>query len=351
MQTLKEFRSKKYRAIKKVAKRKIPLLELVRRKKKANNTPPYPINRLKKLTPTPLEKPSQIQSSRSQKPIRKIEQQNPSVKKMVFVDTYELPSTYNTTTISLIARDPRWMHAYWQLAPSSIETIRDKIGDELNHSSLVLRIYDVTYKIFTGTNANYSFDIDIDFHTNNWYIDLWNDNANYCCDLGIRTPDGKFFTLARSNYAASPRAHSSSRSDIIWMDVKDNEAKRPFVFVEIQKRRSRHTKNSWTTISKRKIYLSEDDVRAYYSKLFPLLRKIISARLAREVILKKLLGTHRYRFSLEEHALLSSILQGKLFKKIKIGASEEMILFGGASESIFSGASEKADKNVSSSLQ
>ncbi|MDP3788992.1 MAG: hypothetical protein Q8R48_01140, partial [Candidatus Omnitrophota bacterium] len=47
----------------------------------------------------------------------------PYVPKKDFVDTYDLPSRYNTTNLTIISRDPHLIHAYWELSPSSVETL------------------------------------------------------------------------------------------------------------------------------------------------------------------------------------------------------------------------------------
>ena len=94
----------------------------------------------------------------------------PQRPKKVFIDSEELPATYNKSTLTLIARDPYWIHAYWELAPTSIDEIRERIGNKIEQSTYVLRMYDVTLKDFNGDNANNWFDIDLTPNDNNWYV-------------------------------------------------------------------------------------------------------------------------------------------------------------------------------------
>ncbi|HDN85545.1 MAG TPA: DUF4912 domain-containing protein, partial [Candidatus Aerophobetes bacterium] len=212
----------------------------------------------------------------------------PNLRKKVFVDNEELPASYNITNLTLMVRDPYGIHAYWEIAPSSIEEVRKKIGEEVERCAYVLRMYDVTCKIFDGSNANHQFDIEVGPHTNNWYINLWCDNTSYCGEIGLRTPKGEFFPLARSNYVTTPRAGFSPRKDIIWMEVKDNVKQPPFVFVERRegKRSSLSKKGESPSQGEKKrvykMFLTEDDIRAYYSRLFPLLRKVTSLRRERK---------------------------------------------------------------------
>lgn len=261
----------------------------------------------------------------------------PKTNKKVFVDSCEIPSNYNTTSLRLMARDPYWIHAYWEIAPSAIAEIRRNIGDDFNSSAYVLRMYDVTCKDFNGDNANHWFDIDVGPHTNNRYINLWSDNVSYCADIGIRSPSGRFFTLARSNIVTTPREGLSGRFDMIWMEVKDDQKTQPFVMAEIQRRKARRLLKSKSHRAKklgRKILLTEDDIRNYYLRLFPLLKIIKSSRSITELG-NKMLDSENQK---DEIRLENSFFQGmsptlsqsQFYKKLLSGASEE--LMKGASE-------------------
>jgi len=274
--------------------------------------------------------------------------------KKQFVDSDTIPASYNSTNLALIAKDPHWLYAYWEIAPSSTQEIKNKIGqDELNRSSYVLRVYDVTYVNFNGHNANHSFDLDVGAHANSWYINLWNDNTAYCGDLGIRTPDGRFFQLARSNFVSAPRVNMSGRSDLIWMNVKDDAEEAPYVFGETPQQRAfrqaRQRARRAPLVSRgpgRKIFLTEKDIRAYYSKLFPLLSKVLSMRRRDgkkpdESRIYYIKDKSFHGVSLEKF-LLRGLSRGEFIKKILLGASENLILLG-ASEAK-QGASERQKK-------
>lgn len=277
--------------------------------------------------------------------IQKTEPKQKAKKEKVFVDSYDLPTSYNTTNLTLIARDPFWIYAYWEIAPSSIEQIRNKIGSgEFEGSSYTLRMYDTTCIDFNGNNANHWFDIDVGSHTNNWYVSIWNDNVTYCGEIGIRTSDGSFFALARSNFVTTPRAGSSGRSDLIWMELKEDFNEPPYVIVETQPEAPSPSKAKGAAeISRRKIFLTEDDIRAYYSRLFPFLKRFISTRRGKEV------GRTPFRYSIKggdillEDFLIRGLSRDEFIKKILLGSSEELILQG-ASEFVKRGASEREKK-------
>lgn len=264
--------------------------------------------------------------------------------KEAFLDNSELPAIYNATYITLIARDPYWIYAYWEIAPSSLEELRHKIGSDLGRSAYVLRMYDVTCIDFNGNNANHWFDVEVGPHTNNWYINLMRDNVSYCAEIGLRAPDGRFFALSRSNFVHTPRASSSSRSEVVWMERKDDApCEPPFVMIESEGKKSRAVRNNCSRAlnnPRRRIFLTDDDIKAYYSKLFPLLRNILSKRS----------GLRRsYRFNLKngvslDEFLLRGLSKKQLMKRIPLGASEEMVISEGGSESIHSAREEKKHK-------
>ncbi len=270
----------------------------------------------------------------------------PYIPKKDFVDTYDLPSGYNTTNLTLIPRDSHWIHAYWEIASSSMELLKSRVSAEFERIAYTLRMYDVTRVNFNGNNANHWFDLDFDPNiTNNWYVNLWCDNVTYCGEIGAKTSDGRFVPITRSNIVTTPRRAQSPRSEEIWMKVDDVSSGAPFVVTESrsdQAGRGEYGGNLKMTRQnagiRRKIYLTEHDIRTYYTRLSPLLRNILAERL------DKLKAGGYYNLTLSGgKAALNEILwhglsKGQFLKRLLAGSSEELWLAGGASEF---GASEK----------
>jgi hypothetical protein len=267
------------------------------------------------------------------------------VEKKAFVDTYELPSHYNATRLTLIPKDPHWIFAYWDIAPSSLSALRDKIGDEIDRSRMVLRMYDITYINFNGNNANRTFDLEVGSNANNWYINLWDDNVSYCGEIGMRASDGRFFSLVRSNYIHVPRVTYSPRTEQIWMKVTDEAKENPYVFGKANE--SNPSSNPKRSLNRqyvsprqgRKISLSDEEIKRYYSRLTPLLRTVISHRLAvlyssdlKEIILEG-------EATEEIKRIYDWLPKGTFVKKVLIGSSESLVM-PGASEQLVQGASE-----------
>jgi len=275
--------------------------------------------------------------------------QVPRPKQRVDLGDEDLPVNYDTTRLRLLSRDPHFIHAYWELAPKDMQTMQQRMGPEFDRSNYVLRMHDVTNIDFNGENSNQSFDIDIAPHINNWYINLWCDNVSYCGELGMRTPEGHFHPYAQSNVAMTPRNSSSGRSDMIWMDVKAN---RNEAFVFTWPRTSRAKKaitdsgipQARHIATAKKIFISEDDIRAYYANLYPLLRRIRGFRPEEVPFLEEnIFNWERFQGEGEriEDLNIPGISKSEYYRKFLQGASAELLEKKGASEQIFSGASQQ----------
>ncbi len=269
----------------------------------------------------------------------------PSVRKDLVVDTIDLPSSYNRTQLTLIARDPFWIHAYWEIAEDSFDQVKRKIGQGCDQARLTLRMYDVTLIDFHDNNANHWFDIDVGY-SKSWYVNLWSDSVSYCADIGMKTPDGRFFAIARSNFVTTPRVQMSSRNDMIWMEVNDQKQSQPFVYLEKAGAKGRHPlagakgQQILTPRQRKRLLLTENDIRNYYAKLFPLLKLLKKVRSLTELgnsLLDKDLEDrdpeNRWRLEQARLAKLEEEMRRSQWHK-RIGASEEIM--GGATESLFS---------------
>lgn len=302
----------------------------------------------KKESPAREARTDQLWADRSYRPYGEYTgPKAPRISRAVDVDRFELPQMYDNTRLTLLARDPHWIHAYWELSSQSVDEMRRRLGAAFDAAKYVLRMHDVTQVEFNGQNSNQSFDIEVAPQTKNWYMNLWCDNVAYCSQLGVQTPDGQFHPLAQSNTVNTPRSSYSDRSDLIWMDVKDNKAL-PFIFSVSRRRRIEKALSDariplrFKDNGARKVYLTEDDVRAYYSGLFPLLgrirrrKKVEKAEKEEVQRLKKLQSKAKI-----DDALFPGMSKSEYFKKFLSGASAELAQKGGASETLSSGASER----------
>lgn len=108
---------------------------------------------------------------------------------------YELPSKYNKTIVRLLVQSPTRMFVYWEVDD---DTIRYFESMKLNYDSArpVLKIKNIT--------MNYSYDLEIDPFTTNYYIEVKDPDCIYQVELG-RKQNNKYVNLYTSNSATVPR--------------------------------------------------------------------------------------------------------------------------------------------------
>lgn len=133
----------------------------------------------------------------------------------------QLPRQYGVDRLVLMARDPHWLYAYWEITATKQGEFASIYGaDAWRRSHSVLRVYDVTGVDFNGANANRYLDIPVDDQLDSWHIQVEEPDRSFCVDMGRMFPDGRFVTLLRSNIVTTPRASLSDRLDEEWMWIE-----------------------------------------------------------------------------------------------------------------------------------
>ncbi|HSB80420.1 MAG TPA: DUF4912 domain-containing protein [Candidatus Methylomirabilis sp.] len=130
-----------------------------------------------------------------------------------------LPDAYGKDRLVLLPIDPYWVHAYWELSAPRVSDSPRGSG-EAGDARYILRVYDVTFIQFDGTNARGFFDIEISRTAGNWYINLWSPGKSLCAEVGLGRPDGSFSPLVRSNVIQTPPTSSSPRTEERWIRVE-----------------------------------------------------------------------------------------------------------------------------------
>jgi len=130
------------------------------------------------------------------------------------------PDSKPESRIRLLLVDPYLLHAYWEIIDEDLETARSQLVSAGTQVKPVLRFYDITYIVFDGKNSHGFFDVEIDLTARNWYVHLWSPEKSYCADLGLKTPEGRLLTLARSNVAHTPA---------VWPSISEEERDVPVI--------------------------------------------------------------------------------------------------------------------------
>lgn len=274
-----------------------------------------------------------------------------TAKKSVLLDNCEIHANYGTTQAVLMVKDPFWIYAYWEISSDSLESLKRIITEEeMQTGKTVLRMYDVALVDFNGMNANSYFDIEVGSNSGSWYVKLWHDNAFYIGEIGLKTVKGSFHSLARSNCVHTPRITYSPRREQIFMTVKDNEPVSTYVRTQLNLPQAGgiHRKHvNPLKRGKRVFYLSEDEIREYYSGLSKPLRDIVSRRLSSHYGSK--LTKYGFLFEGESEKEMLRILAGfpkeYFLNRVLMGSSEELILLAPKERSI-GGASEFIQERI-----
>lgn len=126
---------------------------------------------------------------------------------------YKLPSGYNENRITLMARDPHWLFAYWEVSNDSKKAFCENFGEELWDKSIpVLKILNIS--------KNESFFVRINDFSNNWYINVADSNCLYSAEIGRKLSEDFFINLASSNLASAPSDTVSPDTNTYFIDYR-----------------------------------------------------------------------------------------------------------------------------------
>ena len=117
-------------------------------------------------------------------------------------ERFLFPESYGVNRVRLLVRDPEWIFAYWDVAPSALKELSRKVGERaLALSRLTLRVVDPV--------SGGSSDILLPPGARWWYIRTDAARRTYRAELGVTLPSGEFRGLAESNTVVTPRVGPS----------------------------------------------------------------------------------------------------------------------------------------------
>ncbi len=128
----------------------------------------------------------------------------------------ELPGAYGEDYIVLLTRDPSWLFAYWEITPAAWSRVKGDLQDD--ECRTVLRIYQLDPKAHAPQAY---FDITVQPFSHAWYIQTGKRGGSYQAGIGIRTPDGSFREISRSNIVTAPRGTVSPIVDEKWLIIQE----------------------------------------------------------------------------------------------------------------------------------
>ena len=130
--------------------------------------------------------------------------------------TKELPRGYGEDVVVLLARDPTWLFAYWEITAEGWARVRQDLSD--GQCSPTLRVYDLGPQ---GQQPTGFFDVAVQPFADRWHINTGKVGCRFRVDIGIRTPTGDFRPIAASNIIQMPRGRMSSAVANKWLRIEE----------------------------------------------------------------------------------------------------------------------------------
>lgn len=108
-----------------------------------------------------------------------------------YEDLGALPATYHEDVLFLVARDPRWLFAYWDFDASRYPASRMRYG----YPQFFLRV-------LRGSEAEGTVEINPD--ARNWYVPVHHPDSDYTAEIGYFDQDGGWQAIVDSAPAHTP---------------------------------------------------------------------------------------------------------------------------------------------------
>jgi hypothetical protein len=131
-----------------------------------------------------------------------------------------IPWGYGHDRVTAMVVDPNRLYVYWELTDQAIEKAREGLGKGGKDAWVSLRVYDITGRIFDGTNAHGYFDIKVDRSDRQWFIHIGKPASTHLVDVGLMSFEGYFVKIVRSGRADFPRFEPSPDGTVDWLTVR-----------------------------------------------------------------------------------------------------------------------------------
>jgi hypothetical protein len=132
----------------------------------------------------------------------------------------EIPWGYGRDRVTAMAIDPDRLFAYWEVLDESIAAARERLGRGGSTAWLNIRAYDVTGRIFDGTNAHSTFDHRVERGDRQWFFTIGRPSSELILEVGLKSDEGFFMKISRSGRVEFPRRERAPLSDPKWLTVR-----------------------------------------------------------------------------------------------------------------------------------
>jgi hypothetical protein len=131
-----------------------------------------------------------------------------------------IPWSYGQDRVTGMPVDPDRLYVYWEVTDEAIATARASLGAGGPGAWVNLRVYDITGRIFDGTNAHSYFDHKVERHERQWFFHIGKPSSQAVVEVGLRSHEGFFVKTSRSGIVDFPRRSPVGWGDPEWMTVR-----------------------------------------------------------------------------------------------------------------------------------
>jgi hypothetical protein len=134
--------------------------------------------------------------------------------------TGNIPWGYGQDRVTAMAVDPDRLYVYWEVTDEAIDRARAALGPGGRDAWLNLRVYDVTDRIFDGTNAHDYFDHAVARTDRQWFFSIGRPSSTVVVEIGLKSDEGYFVRVARSGRTDFPRREPAPPRPVEWLTVR-----------------------------------------------------------------------------------------------------------------------------------
>ncbi len=139
-----------------------------------------------------------------------------------------IPWGYEQNRVTAIPVDPERLYVYWEVTDDALTAARKALGSGGEGAWLNLRVYDITGRLFDGTNAHSYFDHRIERHDRQWFFAINKPTSSTCVEVGLKSDEGFFVRTARSGRVEFPRREPAPGGAVEWLTVRASGEMHPF---------------------------------------------------------------------------------------------------------------------------
>lgn len=131
-----------------------------------------------------------------------------------------IPWGYGQDRVTAMVVDPERLYVYWEVTDAGLATARKALGRGGDSAWLNIRVYDITGRLFDGTNAHSYFDHRIERHDRQWFFVINKPTSSACVEVGLKSDEGYFAKVARSGRVEFPRREPAPGGTVEWLMVR-----------------------------------------------------------------------------------------------------------------------------------